>query len=902
MQEPVTPIKKSSFLLKLIKIAAAIFISLVIIGILIGEIFGSKIKQLVVAEINKQLKVEVKVNGEIDFSVITNFPFASVSFNQVEVLESFVGSKSNLLETEKISLLFNLLDLWRGDYTIYKIVIGKGKLNIAINEKGEANYLILKQTADTSLSSVKIKIDEIVFTDLATLYTDDLHNQLYDFQIHNGTIQGEFESNISKLSLKASMLCRHLFISSDDYLQQKEMSISTQIVLNMKLEEYEFSNTKINIENFDCTINGKVKQKKQSTLIDFVFAGDKISIASFAGLLPEQYAKYISEYKSTGQLLLNGKVNGEFSNKKNPNVSIALVVKDATIKHQKSNATFEQVNFDAQFSNGINRNFKSSIINFKKASAQLNGKPLNFNLEIRNFIKPYIDVQINTVFNAADIYQMLNLPGLEKASGEIKLNKCFYSGPVSQLTASPDFDAVKSGGEILFTNCALKYNGIEYTEVNGVLKLENGNLNVEKLSAKTQTSDFNISGKCSRFLTALFNSSDKNKHAVKIATQLIFTADKLNVNEFNQNRLSEQSGESGETVIANLLEMITGHIQFKINHFKYDKFNAHQFSGAIVCKDQQIYFSNVSLNAEKGRALINAQLNFSNWNKVQLEGTFAGTDIDINQLFYEFNSWGQTEITDKNLKGILTTNLVLKAGWNKNEFDYDQLVVLADVDIRKGELNYFEPMKSLSAFVKISELENIRFSQLKNQIAIRNSTISFPVMNIYTNALNLEISGTHTFDNMIDYRIKLNMLQLLSNKLKNKNNFYPEALEQNKEGLLFLYVTMKGPAGDPIIKYDKKTVKEKIKLDVQLEKQNLKTILQQEFNAQNNRQEEIKDWQAPDEYEWLPLKDSTYETEELIFDDTPENQDTENSNTVKKQKDAFEQFKKSLQKKTIPPK
>ena len=227
--------------------------------------------------------------------------------------------------------------------------------------------------------------------------------------------------------------------------------------------------------------------------------------------------------------------------------------------------------------------------------------------------------------------------------------------------------------------------------------------------------------------------------------------------------------------------------------------------------------------------------------------------------------------------------------------------MVADVTVDKGELNNFEPMKALSAFVKISELENIRFTQLKNQIEIRNSTIIIPSMIINSNSLTLEVSGSHTFENIIDYRIKLNLLQLLSNKFKTKKDFDADAVEQNADGLLFLYITMKGPASDPVIKYDKKSVKEKIKTDVQSEKQNLKTILQQEFNKQQTEQQEIKDWKAPKDYEQMQFEDST-QTEEIDFNKTDSSGETENSVTRQKQKDAFEQFKKSLQKKTVTPK
>ncbi len=893
--------KKWSLLLKILKVTGAFILLLVIIGIAISLIFGNDIKQLVVKQINKQLAVEVKVLGDIDFSVLKNFPFASVTFNKVEIKESYKGSNSNLLESEKISLLFNILDLWRGNYTLQKIIIGKGKLNVMINENGEGNYFIFKSIADTASDELTVKIDKIQLNDLETKFVDDELQQLYEFQIHDGNISGAFGTSLLKLNLKSSLLCKHLYVSSEDYLQNKEVKIKTELNLNLSETEYNFSNTQIEIENFSFSASGQIKQKKNSTFIDLTFIGNQIGIESFAGILPQQYSNYLKEFNTNGKLILNGRIKGAYSAKMNPDISFSFSVKNASISNNNIDAKFENVNFNAIYSNGVNRNLSTSKINLKNATASINGKPISFNMELRNFKKPYLDLQLNTVINLSEIYPLFKIPELKNASGELRLTKCFYSGPVSQLTTSPDFNSIKSGGEISLTDGKMNYNGTAFESINASLLLQNGNLVIENFTAQTTSSDFSINGNCTNLLPYLFNNSISNKSTLKVGTNLIVFSKNIDANELNENHTSEQTGQAGSTAIASLLEIVTGNVKFSIGHFKYDRFRATDFKGTLVCTGNQVFFNNITMNAEKGNAIINAQLNYSDWNHTLLDGTFKGNNIDINQLFYEFNSWGQTEITDKNLKGNLTTNLVLKAGWNKNDFDYNQLVVVADVTIDKGELNNFEPMKSLSAFVKISELENIRFTQLKNQIEIRNSTINIPTMNIFTNAINLELSGSHTFENIIDYRIKLNLLQLLSNKFKSKNNFDPEAVEQSDDGLLFLFITMKGPASDPIIKYDKKSVKQKIKQDVQIEKQNLKTILQQEFNSQQNQQQQIKDWKAPEEYETMTFEDTT-QLEEINFSTQDNADETEESVTKQKQKEAFDQFKKSLQKKQGTPK
>jgi len=303
-------------------------------------------------------------------------------------------------------------------------------------------------------------------------------------------------------------------------------------------------------------------------------------------------------------------------------------------------------------------------------------------------------------------------------------------------------------------------------------------------------------------------------------------------------------------VIPAAFDMLNGKVAANIRKFSYDKFRGENIQGTVLFTADNIFFNNISLNAESGSIVANGKLDKSDKDALKLESSFTFSNINIHQLFYECNNWGQDAITDKNLQGIASSTFVLKAGWNKATFDDKQLVVVGDISIDKGELNDFAPMKALSAFVKISDLEHIRFSRLSNQVEIRNRTVNIPMTKISTNVLNLEVSGSHTFDNMIDYKVKLNLLQLLTNKFK-LQQLDPETMEKTPDGLLNLFITMKGEASNPVIQYDKRAVKEKIKQDMQAESKNLKQILKEEFNQQKKQQDKIKEWKAPEEYEYM---------------------------------------------------
>ena len=104
-------------------------------------------------------------------------------------------------------------------------------------------------------------------------------------------------------------------------------------------------------------------------------------------------------------------------------------------------------------------------------------------------------------------------------------------------------------------------------------------------------------------------------------------------------------------------------------------------------------------------------------------------------------------------------------------------------------------------------------------------------MEIRSNAVNLSMSGEHSFANAYTYRMKIELSEILGRKAKanKKENKEFAFIEEDGRGRTALFLIIKGEGDDVKIKYDSKSVKEHIKEDLKAEKNNLKGILNEEF-------------------------------------------------------------------------
>ena len=106
-----------------------------------------------------------------------------------------------------------------------------------------------------------------------------------------------------------------------------------------------------------------------------------------------------------------------------------------------------------------------------------------------------------------------------------------------------------------------------------------------------------------------------------------------------------------------------------------------------------------------------------------------------------------------------------------------------------------------------------------------------PKMEINSNAINITMSGTHDFDNNVDYHFIVDLDEIRAKKAKAAKPQNTEfGIEEDDGGhRTRLYISMKGYIDNAEIKYDTKGAIQGIKDDLHQEKQNLKSILSDEF-------------------------------------------------------------------------
>lgn len=801
-------------------------------GFVIGYFYGDEVKSYIIGELNKQLNTEVIVEpADIGFSVLSNFPNASLEFKNVKALDAIKKAKKDtLFKAGSISLQFNIVDIFKKNYRINKIAIADVDLRLFIDKKGNVNYNFLKEDSTASAGgeqNLDFSIEKIDIRNLRLRYLDQRSKQDYSIVAKKAVVAGKFSDESYSLESNGELYVNHIKSDSTAYLKGKPAVY--EMLLDVNKDVFTFREAKVKIVDLNFGIGGKIENAEKETFLALKITGQDMDIQSVLSILPEKEREKFSDYESEGEFFFNSSILGTADE---PVISAAFGIKKGTITQRSSSVTLENVDLEGSYQNTAmvdgNRETKSlPNLNIKTFKANLGEGSISGSLMVEDFGAPRLTASVNGSIRLNDLHKLLKIDTVESMSGDLKINAT-YNGRIKDRKKymSGDFNDVKAGGEMSITGLSLrlKDNPLRFDSITGDFLFNNNDIVINDFTGRVSNTDFRLKGFFRNILAWFLLDKET------LTVDATFASKNLDLNELLSDKNSADKDDNAYTL--KLSEYLDLNLNCNIDHLTFRRFDAADIRGQLKMRDKRMIADPLSFATMDGRVGVSGMIDGQSEDKLLITCDASLRKININKLFYQFENFGQEYIQDKNLKGIGTAEVQFASVWSPQlDVDLDKIYVRSDLTIEKGELLRFEPMKELSSFIKLSELEEIKFSNLQNQVEIKNQTIYIPKMEVNSSALNVIASGTHTFDNKINYKVKVLLSDLLSKKAQRakKENDEFGVVEDDGLGKTALYISMTGTVDDPIVKYDGKSAVEKLRADLKTEKQTLKSILKEEF-------------------------------------------------------------------------
>lgn len=824
------------------------FAGLVLLGIASIYIFSKPIKDKVTQSISSQLAVKVAIS-DIGLSAFKNFPYITVSFQNIRAAESSKITGSQLMTLQSLSVTLNPLNLLRGQYRFEEIVLQNGKLKAA--QDGEKNnFLIFKPDDGKGGGKFKLVFEKITLANIQLQHIDVQKGDTIGVLVNNVQLQGSFDEKEFLVNTKGSIVPQQLKLDGQTLSIAKPVTFQTSFKVNRPDTSYSFTQTKLTVEDFNFIVNGKITTRQKSNHINLQLLGDNLGLLQLLELIPKKYLPNISDYQTDGKLECRVSVLGELGQGKTPAVDATFKIANGRLAKAGFDVQMTDIQLSGKLKYEQQGDFTLSSLEIPQIKASVNGERVQGAVSLLNLSNPIVKAKIEGTFNLKQWAQLFKLEKIETLEGLATLN-LEMEGKVSDFNKKTETLPALFQGTLTAKNVklALKGSPYKYDNVNGHLFADNNLLDIDTLYAQINGNSLGIKGKAHHLLDYMFSTGK----TLEVEGHL--TSPHIDIPS-----LAAVGGDkkTEDTLGFTIPDNITFKLKSHIAKLTFNKFLARNVSGTVAAGNKVITLQNLDFDAMGGSFALSGNVFEKAGKQFVISAQLEAQKVDIEQLFYQCNNFGQNHITSENLKGTLTTRLQLAAPLDKYlNIDVSKLFVTSHLSITGGRLYNYAPMLKLSGFVDVNDLKDIAFEKLENNIEIRDNRIIIPQMEIKNSALNLLAEGYHTFENYMEYKFRLKLKDVLSKKF-NRKKASAGNYEEDKEGIN-IFILMKGPADNPTVTYDRKSAFKNVKENIKTEKNTLLQLLRDEFDIQKkdtkdsdgkpqdkNRKndEEVEEWET----------------------------------------------------------
>lgn len=809
-----------------------IFLSIILLLVatvfVVGKYYNNEVKEFVFAKINTRLKAPLKVE-DMELTFFEHFPQASLRFSNVTIADK-LSKKDTLLFAEKLYLSFNFWDIWDKNYKVTSMKIDGGMFHLAYNENGESNLDIWKSDANAKEDdNFRLALNGVDIENLFFRFTQPVNDQSLRVFIKSGQLNGDFSSNKYNLETNLNSRVYTYSVNGVNYLNNKDVTLETTLKIDNDKQEILFQSVKLGVNTVSLDLNGFIKYGDHAEM-DLGIYGKEIKILDLVASLPDFSRETIDRYEANGYLTIDSRLKGSLAKGQLPQFSSKFQIDNADLRDKVNNISLSGLTLKGTYQSGFRGNDDS--LNLKHLNGRFSSGSFDITGYVANFSQPRFSAGVKGVLDLNQLSQFFHWEVADTLAGELTLN-AHLKGSLDQTDTSglALINQIQTSGSIRLENGRFKLRDSRdaMQDVNGDLTLSENLAMVKNFRFHTDNSDFLVNGIIKNLVPYIVRKSEQ------LSVEASLISGKINLEDFIETK--SESKAKKETRI-NFPAGVSGTLTAKIGRLVYHKFAADQISGKIRINSDGLIAENLDLRAFQGRvtgslAVKRANGKFLLQNQTQLNNTA------LDQVFYQFDNFGQSILTSKEIKGKANANITVSGALNDQlEFLQDQLKSTVQIKIVDGELNNLEVLQDLAAYLKTNtaintvvncnklaeRLKKVSFATLENTLTIHDKKIVIPEMTIKSSALDINFNGTHSFDNKIDYGLNFRMAEVFK-----KNEVTEFGYIQDDNTGLRMFIAIGGTTANPTFKYDRLSAAQARKDKFVQEKSTFKSILKQEF-------------------------------------------------------------------------
>ncbi|MBY0487891.1 MAG: AsmA family protein [Flavobacteriaceae bacterium] len=743
---------------KILKITGIVLLLLVVAAFAIPYLFEDQIKAKIAKSINENVDATVAFK-DADLSLFKSFPSANVSIEKLSIINKAPFAGDTLVSFDELNLKMSVMELFNSDdepMNIEGLSSKNGLINIIFNKDGIGNYDIALKNAEKKADDGKskplaFKIKEYEVENFKFKYYDESSkiSMVLDSINHSGT--GDFANDVLDLTTKTTAKVS-LNMDKMNYMNKVAISLDAILGIDLKNSKYTFKENKAKINELPLEFDGFLQMVDAGQQYDLKFKTPTSSFKNFLGLIPSAYSSSLDNVKTSGDFSVVGFAKGLLSDTSVPKFNIAIASNNASFQYPNLPKSVKNIVIDTKIINetGV---MNDTYVNLDKLSFSIDQDVFSAKATIKN-------VATNALVDAA-LKGTINLGNLSKAY-PIKLEKPLSGILKADVTTKFDMASVeKSQYENINNAGTMSLSGFKYVDENGkamnistaLVQFNPSRVNLQEFKATTGKSDLSVTGVLENFYGFVFRNQE-------LKGNFNLSSNQLAVDDFMTTAEPTKTEAKAKTEAMKIPAFLNCSLTAKANTVLYDNLTLKDVSGKLIVKDQAVTLENVKTNIFGGQIGVNGMVSTKE-KTPKFNMNLNLNQVDIAQSFTQLDMLKKIAPIAGIINGKLNSTIKLSGNLDANEMTPDLKTLSGDLlgQLLSTTVNSSNStlLTALTSNIKFLDMKKLNLNDIKAAISFKDGKVNVKPFDIKYQDIKATVSGTHGFDQLMNYNLKLDV-------------------------------------------------------------------------------------------------------------------------------------------------
>jgi len=501
-----------------------------------------------------------------------------------------------------------------------------------------------------------------------------------------------------------------------------------------------------------------VKVNENNQEVDVNFKAPSTEFKNFLEIIPETYAKNISDVKTTGNFEVKGAFKGIVDDTHIPKFNININSDNASFKYPDLPKAVKQVNIDTEIANttGIT---EDTYVNIKKLSFKIDEDTFNMLAKVTELMgNPKVKAHIDAKMNLANIAQAYPVPDDMDVKGLLNadITTAFDMASVenkqyekTQTTGNMEVRQFKYASKELPNPVLIDASSLTFNPKTVTLN---------EISGTTGKTDFNASGTINNFLGFVFNDE-------KVEGNFNLTSNTFALNDFMMEEVETSEGEtntSGTTAAAESLKIpsfLDCSINAEAKTVYYDNLTLKDVTGSLRIKDEEAALTNMKSSMFNGKLSFNGKVS-TKQKTPSFDMKLGMKSFKIGETFKALELFKALAPVASALQGKLDSDIEISGNLN-DDFTPNLAsisgkvlaeVLATEISPKGGAL-----LSSLGSKLSFLDFKKLNLKGLKTALSFENGNVKVKPFTIGYDDIKINVNGSHTFDQELNYTATLDV-------------------------------------------------------------------------------------------------------------------------------------------------